>query len=715
MKQKKKPTQPKPKGLSEEKKIYLTLLAISFLASLSFIAVGYPTAGDVWPHLVRVKMVQEWLKSGSFPFFSFFFYSGYPALRFYNPLFFFLAGILSLIFGIFWATKILLFLTNILSGFTFFLFLKETKKDLKFALFGSLVYLLIPWRIMYVGGVATYPLNLFFLFLPLSFLALERFCQKPSGRSSLIFALTIFSLLISHFVYALWSFVFLFIYFLFRRQFSKKVFLFGLLAFIFSFLQSAFFLIPFLMKFSSHSFPQPYQKLPSPNPLVLLGLRSEIGGYTGAYLGWSLILLLIFAFLYRQENKTLLKDGIFPGLILSLFLTFFPTLLKRGDPLLTAGLPPQRFLAFFVFFAGIAVPDGIRFFQERLLKLGINYNTTFSLLFLIFLSDCLPRLFYPLYSKREELLGIREEIYEILKREDVVKLVDIDIPTEGIDNFKRTCRYPAMGFIFANLPTVYGPPYHQFASKNMLYLYPWMNYLAIDLGDSTNHILSEKSLKIIRLAGISHIITLPTLIGGEVDQALVLLKNGLLWNDRFILAERKPPLAIGKYPYISLFLASNRVKPLPLERIIPEKSFCIAEDWQNLLDEISLDHEKGNCSFIPLRIGQREDSFPGEEPVIALHRLKIDHNLISAEISANKNCFLRTAVSFYPEIKVLIDEREIPLLETKDHFIAFPFPPGQYQVKIFTEKRPIDIYPFSLSLIAILFSFLFIFIRRKND
>ncbi|MEO0117308.1 MAG: 6-pyruvoyl-tetrahydropterin synthase-related protein [candidate division WOR-3 bacterium] len=714
MKPKKKPPQPKPKKLSEKKKIYLVLFAIAFIASLSFVARGYPTAGDVWPHLARVKMVQEWLKTGSFPFFSFFFYSGYPALRFYSPLFFLLAGVLSLIFGIFWATKISLFLTNILSGFAFFLFLKEIKKDIKFALFGSLVYLLVPWRIMYVGGVATYPLNLTFLFLPLAFLALEKIFQNPSFKNSLLLSLTISCLILSHFVYALWSFLFLLLYFLFRRQFAKKVFLYGFLGLIFSFLQSSFFLLPFLIKFPSHSFPQPYQKLPSPNPIVLFGLRSEIGGYTGAYLGWSLIFLLIFAFLYQKKKKILLKDGVFFSLLLSLFLTFFPTFLKKGDPILTAGLPPQRFLAFFVFFSGIAVLDGIKFFQERLFKLGMDYHLTFLLLFLILIFDCLPRSFYPLYSKREELLGLREEIYEILKRENVVKLVDIDIPTEGIDIFKRTCRYPALGYIFADLPTVYGPPYHQFASKNMLYIYPWMNRLAVDLGDSTTQTLSENSLKIMRLAGISNIISLPTLIGGTVDQTFLLLKKGIWWDDRFILAERKPPLAIGKYPYLSLFLASNRIKPLPLEKIIPEKSFCIAEDWQDLLEKISIDHEKGNCSFIPLRFGQREDSLLGEEPTINLHHLNLDHNLISAEISASKDCFLRAAVSFYPEIKVLVDERELEIFETKDHFLAFPFPAGKHQIKIFTEKTPIDIYPFYLSLLTLLFSFLFIIIRRKD-
>jgi len=701
-------------GLSEEIKIKVLLFLIAFLSSIAFIYPGYPTAGDTWPHLVRTKIVSDWLKEGEFPFFSFFFYSGYPALRFYSPLFPFLTGLFATFLGIFWATKLVLFFINILSGFTFFLFLKRTGHSLYHSFFGSCVYLLIPWRMMYVGGIATYPLSLCFLFLPLSFLALENLFAKPNFRSSLLFSLSLFALIISHFIYALWSFLFLFVYFLFRRQFSSGVFLFIFFGLLFAFLQSSFFLLPFLLKFSSYSFPQNYQKLPSPNPIVLLGFRSEIGGYTGAYLGLSVIFLLVLAFISRGKERRLFKDGIAISLLLSLVLTFLPALLRKGEGLLTAGLPPQRFLFFFAFFSGIMVLSGLSFLEEKLLKFSVREKQTFFFLFSLVLIDCLPRLFPSLYSDKKELLGLREEIYELLKREKVEKLADIDIPTEGIDIFKRVCRYPAQGFIFAGLANVYGPPYHQFAPKNMLYLYPWINFLASDLGDSQTRRLSERSLKIIRLAGISHIITLPTLIGGGPEQTIVLLKEGLLWDDRFILAERKPPLAIGKYPYSSFFLCANKLKPLPRERIIPEKSFFIAEDWASLLDEVEIDHEKGSLSFIPILEGQGEEEFPGEEPVLTFAPPKIEHGAISAEVSLSKDCFLRASCSFYPEIKVLVDGKEVRVFETKDHFLAFPITRGTHQVKIISGG--IATYGANyLSLFTILFSLAFLIRRKRNE
>src|SRR5512143_3728283 len=60
-----------------------------------FVASGHPLTVDVWPHLSRMKMVYEALREGHSPFWSFMFYSGYPALRFYSPLFYFTGGVIA--------------------------------------------------------------------------------------------------------------------------------------------------------------------------------------------------------------------------------------------------------------------------------------------------------------------------------------------------------------------------------------------------------------------------------------------------------------------------------------------------------------------------------------------------------------------------------------------------------------------------------------------
>ncbi|MEO0093659.1 MAG: 6-pyruvoyl-tetrahydropterin synthase-related protein [candidate division WOR-3 bacterium] len=703
----------------KEKHILLALLLIALLGSQSIIYSGYSVGVDAWPHFVRTKFIYDWLRNGEFPFFSFFFYSGYPALRFYSPLLYLIAGSLAWLLGgqVFWAMKIVLFLTNILSGLLFYWWLKEIGKDSFQSFFGSMVYLLIPWRIHYAAGIGTYPLFLIAVFLPLAFIALERLLKNPSLKNSLFLGLMLSLLILSHLVYAVWSFFFLFLRFILylfsqANRSKLKAFLFSLLALLLTFLNSAFFLLPFILNYKNYSFPQVYEKLPVPNPLVLFGFLSETGGYTGFYLGWSIILLIGLAIYLRIRNKEFFQDIVPIGLTVSLLLTFIPVFLPRGEPLLTAGLPPQRFLFFFVFFAGILAIEGFTFLKDRFSNFSMVGKGASYLLFLIIIFDCLPRNIFPAYQSREELLGLRDEIYEILKREPVVKLVDIDIPTEGIDIVRRICKFPAYGFLFGNCPTVYGPPYHQFAPKSMLYVYPWINQLAFDLGDSTTPVLSENSLKIIRLCGISHIISLPTLLTWGADSTVVCLKDGLIWDNRFILAGAKPPLAIGEYPYSPLFLASNVKKPLPTETVTQEKSFSIADDWQTLLEAIEIDHEKGFCNFIPIKENSQQQILDGEDPEIAITNLALTHSKVEAELLASKDCFLRVALSYYPELQLRLDDKNIPLEETKDHFITFFCPAGRHNIKISKCWNPFEKYAFYLSLFSIGLS-LVLFIPRN--
>lgn len=603
--------------------------------------------------------------------------------------------------------KLVLFIANILSGFTFYWFLKEIGKDSISSILGTVVYLFIPWRIHYGAGIGTYPLFLIFLFLPLAFIALERLLKKPSLANCAGLGLVLSLLILSHLIYALWSFLFLLLWFIFHllvstKKIPLKTFYYGFLSVVFALLNSAFLLLPFLLKLSTYNFPQFYGKSPIPNPLVLFGFLSETGGYSGTYLGWSVILLVGIAVYSCINNKQIFKNIAIIGLMISLLLTFIPAFLTRGDALLTAGLPTQRFLIFFLFFSGILTIDGYLFLKAKLKNSSILGKSVFYLILLIIIFDCLPRVIFPLYEKRSELLGLREEIYEVLNKKRVIRLVDIDIPTEGIDIVRRVCKYPAYGFLFGNLPTIYGPPYHQFAPKNMLYVYPWLNSLATDLGDSTRQILSDNSLKIIRLCGISHIISLPTLIGWGTDSTIVCLKEGLNWDNRFIIAGAKPPLAIGEYPYNPLFLASNVKKALPSEMLIKAKSFYIANDWEQLLSAISIKHEQGICNFIPIREGLENESLPGPDPTITVKNLSISHSVINAELISSKDCFLRVAVSYYPELKVQIDEREVSGYETKDHFLTCFFPAGEHRIKIHSELNKLDKFSFHLSFISML-------------
>jgi len=165
---------------------YLAIGLVAVAAALSsypFIAPGHPYTVDTWPHLARQSIVYHAIKEGFSPFYTFMYYCGFPALRFYSPLFSFLGGPLTLLTGgnLLLALRILLVALHLVSALAMYLYLRRSeaqgKKKGEGAGFGpalgAIVYLVIPWRVLYLSIIANYPQALVYVLLPLIFLALE--------------------------------------------------------------------------------------------------------------------------------------------------------------------------------------------------------------------------------------------------------------------------------------------------------------------------------------------------------------------------------------------------------------------------------------------------------------------------------------------------------------------------------------------------------------
>ncbi|MCS7250171.1 MAG: 6-pyruvoyl-tetrahydropterin synthase-related protein, partial [candidate division WOR-3 bacterium] len=177
---------------------YFIFLIAIFLSGYLFLAPGHPITGDIWPHLVRQKIVYQSIKERFLPFFTFYFYSGYPHLQFYSPLFFFITGLFtSLTFGnLILSLKIVLFILHILSALTIFYYLKKENKNSLLALLGSLGYIVVPWRILYIASFGNSPLSLIYLLLPLIFLYFDKsfsedkiknfFVYSPNSKEALL-------------------------------------------------------------------------------------------------------------------------------------------------------------------------------------------------------------------------------------------------------------------------------------------------------------------------------------------------------------------------------------------------------------------------------------------------------------------------------------------------------------------------------------------------
>ncbi len=662
------------------------------------------------------------------------FYCGFPVLRFYSPLFSLLGGLLTLLTGgnLLLALRILLVLLHLASALTMYQFLRRREERGRSkeegvgfgAALGAIAYLIIPWRTLYLSGGGNYPQALVYVLLPLVFLPLEDVLADRSEKHEaggwmqpgLLLGLWVGLLFISHLVYAIFTLVFLALWWVTRgtRLATGEWRALGT-AVLACIGVSAFFLVPFVVEQASHRFPITHLNLSVPDWMVLLGFKSRRGGYEGLYLGLSVILLLLAASgaaLFRRAFRAQVPAVL--GLAVSFSLTLGPALLKERQYWTTAGLPPERFLVFVIFFTAILLPTAYELLRKALARLRFKPGLVFTVIAGVVMLDCLLSIYRTYSTDRSEFLTVREEVYPIVHREPHARLVDLNIPEARIDDVRRTLRLPTVGVIYGGLPTPLGLPYHQYAPRSMLHVYPWVSYVAGDVGTRNGLPISDNTHKALALMGASHLLTLPALVstsGNDSGPFAMLLKQGMDWDDRFVVAQRDPPLALG-LTHQGLVLIANKVAPTAPDTLAPDRSFIVARNWRRLLDALQLDETSHSLNFIPALAGTSPESLPGI-PALMIDSTRIRHQDVVTGIQTKTDCFLRVAVSYYPELEVLLDGKPVPFFETADHFTYIRCPAGSHVLRVKARLGGLRIATLLLSLIS-LPAVLVLILRRKR-
>jgi hypothetical protein len=708
------------------------LVALSAILSCHlFVMRGHPSSVDVWPHLARLDVVYHAVKEGFSPFYTFMFYSGFPVLRFYSPLFYFLGGPLALLTGgnLLLALRVLLVLLHLMSAFVMYVYLLTRERGGDKAktgaghgpALGAIVYLIIPWRTAYLAGSANYPEALVYVLLPLVFLATESILKGRSGNqgtkgempAGLLLGLWVGLLFLAHLVYAIFTLLLLVVWWASAgglRRGARQWRALGA-AVPAGIGVSAFFLIPFAVEQASHRFPITHLNLPVPDLLVLLGFKARVGGYGGVSLGLSVLLMLMVAcgaVTFRRRFRSQIPALV--GLAMSLALTFAPALLKERQYLITTGLPPERFLLFVVFFIALLVPSAYELARGALNGRGVSPGLVFVVMAVVAMSDYLLSTRHFSYPNRSLYMAVREEVYPIVRSEPHARLLDLDMPASRIDATARTSRLPTVGVIYGGLPTPLGLPYHQYAPRSMLHVYPWVKYIAGEIGDTSHAVITGNMHKALALMGASQFITLPTVVNVN-GASFLTLKQEMDWDDRFVKAEREPPLAIGM-THQGLVLAANRVVPMAPDTLVAEYSFIVTRNWRRLLDTLQLDGTTHSLNFIPVPAGTSPESLP-DLPALSIDSTKIRHQDVVTGFRANTDCFLRLAVSYYPELEVLLDGKPVQFFETADHFTYIRCPAGSHILRVKARLGRLRVATLLLSLFS-LPTVLFLILRRKG-
>ena len=680
---------------------------------------------DVWPQLSRIKMVYDALRHGTSPFHSFMFYCGYPSLRFYSPLFHFLGGFIALFTSnMLLSARLLLFILHLLSAWAMYRYLRLKTGHVYASALGTLVYLVVPWRVLYLAISGAYPPALLYLLLPLIFLSFEQFRTSGDFMHALMTGLWLSFAAISHVVYSLFIGLFLLVFLLFSLKTTdtkaptRRLLAGAGLAILAAVVFSAWFVLPFLLEYRSHYYPEPTINIPPPDLRVLLGLKARVGGYVGAYLGATNIILVILAIvgiIRTSRHGAWRYLPALAGFVLTLLLLFAPRLLGQSQVLYTAGLSSERFLLFFSFFAALLVPSAYLYVERFFTSRKRSPQPAFYVICGLVLLDCLPSLVRVSYDPADELLAVRQDIYQGLSAENATRVLDINVPRTKIDDVRRTCRYPSLAYIYGNLASPLGPHYNQFAPRSMRYVYPLVNLVANDLGETSVDTLATRSIRALALMGVSYIITLPGLVDADSadETPKLMLKRGLRWDDHFVRAQAEPPLAVGQTG-ANLVLASNTVLPMPGESLVAAGVFFIADDWEKLLDTLDVDLAYNRLNFIPVTSAQPVAQLP-DLPAVQITQAKVTNPRTEIDLSTTSDCFLRMAVSYYPELAVSLDGAGVPFHETKDHFIYIRCPAGSHHVNITAPTSPLRTAMLGLSGLGfVLFGAVMVRSRRRR-
>lgn len=690
-----------------EKIFIILILLLGIIAAHSLLKEGHPIMGDIWPHLARTKLVYQILKEFKIPYWSFFLYCGYPDLQFYGPLYYYIAGIFTLIFGnLLFATKLLLFILHILSGIIMYKLIDRILKN-KFAAFiGATSYLFTFWHLLHILYMGRYPVALIYLLTPLMFWRGMIFWQEKTFKNAILLGLTMTANVLIHPMYAFISIILLILMSIPYIKSMNKATLIKIFIVILVFITcSAFFTIPFLLEGNKYKNQAEDISLIGVSPLVLISWSKEPAKphwHMGSYLGISILLLAFLGIIELIKKGEFFNSPIiFPFIFLLYFV--FGSKLPLYDTLIRIHqLIPKRFLVFFIMFISILSAKGFLFLKNRFKK---ELELLIISVFLILL-DLVPTTFQNTYLPPQAVLGGREKIYKLL--EEGKTTVDIENPVNQIFTYGRTIRYPAMQFLYSNNPTPLGF-YWQFAPKNSRYIYPWINLLACDLIDTTNKNISLNTQKILALLNIKYIITSPPIIYDEKGQPNIFLKEDLIWNLEGLQTNYFPVIC-GKNGRDIYLIASNTLKPWKRNKLVTVGNFFIAEDWQELLDSTNINFDEGTATCLWARGITEVKKLNDEKPLIKVLNYKVNHLIVEMELEVSSDCFVRLPWSYYPIIKVKTNDKSLELIESAEHLIIIKLNKGTHKIKIVPTLSKLRIITGIISFI----SFLIIIILLVN-
>jgi hypothetical protein len=642
-------------------------LALIFCLSLIlklFLTKGHTYSLDGASHSAQTLMVYDSLRDGELPLWSNRWYGGYPLLQFYPPLFFILTALLNFIVkDLFSSIKLMAFIGQLLSGITAFLLVEEITDDRQAGFIGGMAFALAPWHIYHILDFCRHTAIFVYTLLPLPFLFFEKYRHQKLRllQAGILIGLSLSLIIAFQYGYAIFVTLFLVVYVLFNSvNLKKPYFVFKHLWLLFAaglvcLGTSIAFVGPYFIegKYVRTAF-----KLLSENKFPLdsatfhdLITRSSVSlGHKG-YIGLSFLVLSLLGIASAVKYKK------YPLILIYAFSFYLvlghQTLFYKYIPFIYTQQATERLILYLILFMAVMAGEGISFLKTVLFKparVWVSRITFLALVIICFIDMSITR--NRRWAADLGMSGVYESFHQYIK--------GYDLPHARTIRSIQICSNPQVEWLFAGVfpavltiktPTSIIRGYLDLlAARNLPYIDDGKNWIKQDLETGNFKLPSQKFCYLMNIAYTFY-------VNPNLD--IQILEN----------PSRTPAIATGKLSWREEFSHY----PDNAESGITRR----------LIDQFKLSPKRNSAD----QVFMINDYKLPDRPFDMTSTLKVldftqTTNKSFLEVKASHDCYLVVAQSYYPFLRVFVDQQQVPFYETALCSMALPFPAGLHKVRI---------------------------------
>ena len=656
--------------------------------------------GDASAHIAYADIAARSISEFELPIWTNFLGSGTPYLQFYGFLFFYLVGLVDLLFrDLYFSIKFTLAAAHLVSGIGMYMLVRTACGSRRAGFLAGLAFVLCFWHLKQVLIMGRFPVALVYALLPWPFFFFEKLRRCARKGGAVIWGgITLGLLAFAHPGYAFWATVFFVFYVAVRllADRDRATVKYGLLLLGVGLLFGAYLTLSMWVERDQTILARGIvlSSVPGPSWQHLLSwsnhwfcipsLSKENAHWYGGYMGISLLLLALIGAVCGLRWPALRRRSPWlagaAGLGVSLWLVFGYRLEPLRSLPVVQALSAARYLLFAAFFLALMVGVG----AQCTAKLrGWNPGRVFSVLLLVVVVDLGPTTLQQPFRKFEFYI---DELLGRLRKERGV-LPEGELPGERLlSTIGEMHPYLMFSRIYfeTGIPSPQADPGKLLKAAD-LFANPFSRFLDRVLRDlhlaeereemvrsraiaaglrllNVRHVLAmqqDDSFKRLRWGGQSPVLVSPRIVGYPLDE----LQKGpseeeidrLLWAPGVLTRMERLKEA---YPVI------------------------------RLIEEMGVDIRENTCAQLLLAGYDGTDNLE-TTPAVRVDEHQVRNQRVKIQVRVSADCYARLAYAYYPHLQVKVDGREVKPLQTAGGFICLPLEEGKHEIVLEARLSPL--------------------------